>query len=98
MDNEPNALISLRIDDPRSWPVPGSIQGTCTECGHKVWLSPASQGTLTKMPSLPILCLTCAAPKLQSGKVDILTQEGQTKELAESLGKCYQKLAAEPDA
>jgi endogenous inhibitor of DNA gyrase (YacG/DUF329 family) len=54
-----NVVVSMRVLDMPSYPVPGSTVDHCADCGHAVWRSPSS-------PHGPkILCTQCAGVELQ---------------------------------
>jgi hypothetical protein len=50
---------------------PGSIQGTCADCGTKVWIAPSGQECKDKI----VICIDCGLLRIEkdeSAKIGIL--------------------------
>ena len=62
-DDDKMRLLTTRVSDGAS-PVPGNVTThTCSECGERVNVSPASQAALAADPEIEIVCMYCFVPQ-----------------------------------
>lgn len=55
-DERADAIIASHLKKDR---VKGAKKNRCTDCRHKVWISPSSLDMLRRYPSVPVICIKC---------------------------------------
>jgi hypothetical protein len=86
-------LVCLRVTT-TSHVVPGSMKKRCSDCDHRVWVSPASW-KVSLRKKLAILCMQCA--KKRAAKDDDLEIQFPTKEQRAEIRAATQKDVTKED-
>lgn len=61
-DGEAIILVCCSVADAREI-YPGSVEGTCADCGAKVWVAPSGQEVKNKT----VLCAVCGLKRIEPG-------------------------------
>lgn len=77
----PSVLVCNRTGEGSARPVAGSVERTCSDCGHGIIVSPVSVRATWLYPAMRVLCAECGVKAIPEQGMVVAPLPGQVDEL-----------------